>query len=170
MPANGPAEAGPHHAMTMTGRLEAIHTSNGGVPKLGRASCRVTVDGIEGDRQRDLRFHGGPLRAVSLYSLDLIEALQAEGHPIVPGAMGENLTLAGVDWAAMAPGATIEIGAVRLTLTSYASPCKNIAPAFRDEHFVRVSQKVHPGWSRLYAKVEREGIISVGDPVRLSHR
>ena len=68
------------------------------------AACRSTratrawsrCDGLEGDRQRDLRFHGGPLRAVSLYSLELIEALQAEGHPIAPGAMGENLTMAGV--------------------------------------------------------------------------
>ncbi len=152
------------------GRLEAIHTSNGGVPKHARASVRVTVDGIEGDRQRDLRFHGGPLRAVSLYSLELIDALQREGHPIVPGAMGENLTLAGVEWSAMLPGATIEIGPVRLVLTGFASPCKNIAPAFRDEHFVRVSQKVHPGWSRLYAKVDREGLISVGDVVRIIHQ
>ena len=149
------------------GRLQAIHTSNGGVPKQARASVRVTIDGIEGDRQRDLRFHGGPLRAVSLYSLELIDALQREGHPIVPGAMGENLTLAGLEWSAMLPGATIEIGPVRLVLTGFASPCKNIAPAFRDEHFVRVSQKVHPGWSRLYAKVEREGVITVGDAARI---
>jgi MOSC domain-containing protein YiiM len=148
-------------------RLEAIHISNGGVPKLPRESCRVTVDGLEGDRQRDLRFHGGPMRAVSLYSASLIAALQAEGHPIVAGAMGENLTLDGVDWAAMVPGATVTIGPVALTLTGYASPCKNIAPAFRDEHFVRVSQKVHPGWSRVYARVDREGVITVGDTVRV---
>ncbi len=140
------------------------------MPKHARASVRVTIDGIEGDRQRDLRFHGGPLRAVSLYSLELIDALQREGHPIVPGAMGENLTLAGLEWSAMLPGATIEIGPVRLVLTGFASPCKNIAPAFRDEHFVRVSQKVHPGWSRLYAKVDREGLISVGDVVRIIHQ
>jgi MOSC domain-containing protein YiiM len=152
------------------GRLHAIHVSNGGVPKHARESVRVTIDGIEGDRQRDLRFHGGPMRAVSLYSADLIATLQAEGHPIVPGAMGENLTLAGVDWSAMVPGTTVTIGPVALTLTGYASPCKNIAPAFRDEHFVRVSQKVHPGWSRLYARVEREGIISVGDFVRFIHQ
>jgi MOSC domain-containing protein YiiM len=149
------------------GRLHAIHVSNGGVPKHARASCRVTIDGIEGDRQRDLRFHGGPERAVSLYSLELVEALQAEGHPIVPGAMGENLTLAGVDWSAMVPGTTLVVGPVELTLTGFASPCKNIAPAFRDDGFVRVSQKVHPGWSRLYARVTRAGLISVGDAVRI---
>ena len=103
-----------------------------------------------------------------MYSAELIVALQAEGNPIVPGAMGENLTLAGVDWAAMVQGATVIVGAVELALTGYASPCKNIAPAFRDEHFVRVSQKVHPGWSRVYARVVREGVISVGDVVRVS--
>jgi MOSC domain-containing protein YiiM len=149
------------------GRLDAIHTSNGGVPKHARDSVRVTVDGLDGDRQRDLRFHGGPARAVSLYSADLIAALQAEGHPIVPGAMGENLTLAGVDWSAMVPGTTLTIGPVALTLTGYASPCQNIAPAFAGEHFVRVSQKVHPGWSRVYARVDREGMITVGDAVRV---
>ena len=150
------------------GRLHAIHVSNGGVPKLARESARVTVDGLSGDRQRDLRFHGGPQRAVSLYSLELVDALRREGHPIVPGAVGENLTLAGMDWSVMVPGTTIAVGEVRLVLTGFASPCKNIAPAFRDEHFVRVSQKVHPGWSRLYARVEREGVIAVGDPVTVS--
>jgi MOSC domain-containing protein YiiM len=150
------------------GRLEAIHTSNGGVPKQARESVRVTVDGLDGDRQRDLRFHGGPMRAVSLYSAELIAALQAEGHPIVPGAMGENLTLAGVDWSALVPGTALTIGPVALTLSGYASPCRNIAPAFVDEYFVRVSQKVHPGWSRLYARVDREGVITIGDSVRLS--
>jgi MOSC domain-containing protein YiiM len=147
------------------GHVHAIHVSNGGVPKRPRESCRITIDGVDGDRQRDLRFHGGPMRAVSLYSLDLIDALRQEGHPIDPGVIGENLTLVGVDWSAMVPGASLSVGPVQLTLTAFASPCKNIAPAFRDEHFIRVSQKVHPGWSRLYARVDREGVIVVGDAV-----
>ena len=160
-----PVEVGTE--LTSVGRVHAIHVSNGGVPKRPRDSCRITIDGVEGDRQRDLRYHGGPMRAVSLYSLDLIDVLRQEGHPIGAGMMGENLTLVGVDWSAMVPGASLTIGPVRLTLTAFASPCKNIAPAFRDEHFVRVSQKVHPGWSRLYAKVDREGIVTVGDPVHI---
>jgi MOSC domain-containing protein YiiM len=154
-------------SLTRSGSLYAIHVSNGGVPKTPRDACRITADGVEDDRQRDLRFHGGPHRAVSLYSLDLIDRLRGEGHPIVPGAMGENLTLAGLDWSAMIPGTRLEIGTVQLTLTSYASPCKNIAPAFRDEEFVRVSQKLHPGWSRLYARVDGEGVVTIGDPVHI---
>jgi MOSC domain-containing protein YiiM len=149
------------------GRIHAIHVSDGGVPKLARDRCVVRASGLDGDRQRDLRHHGGALRAVSLYSLERIQALQAEGHPILPGAIGENLTLAGVDWDALSIGTTLEIGAVYLTLTGHASPCANIAGAFHDQRFVRVSEKLHPGWSRYYARVDREGEVRVGDAVRV---
>jgi MOSC domain-containing protein YiiM len=150
------------------GTLHSINVSNGGVPKTPRTSADVRVGGVEGDRQRDLRYHGGPDRAVSLYSLDLIRALQAEGHPITVGSIGENLTLAGLDWAALAAGARIDVGDVLLEITKPAPPCEKIAGSFRDGDFVRVSQKVHPGWSRFYCRVLREGHIRAGDRVALS--
>jgi MOSC domain-containing protein YiiM len=56
----------------MTGRLVSINLSNGGVPKRPVPECRVTESGLEGDRQRDLHFHGGPNRAVCLYPLERI--------------------------------------------------------------------------------------------------
>lgn len=71
----------------------AINVSDGGVPKRSRESCRVGESGLEGDRRRDLRDHGGPDRAVSQYSLELIQALKAEEHPIQAGSIGENLTV-----------------------------------------------------------------------------
>src|SRR5688500_7063387 len=69
------------------GRIVSLHVSAGGVPKLAIPEARVTPAGIDGDRQRNLKHHGGPDRALCLYSLDLIEALQEEGHPVEPGAM-----------------------------------------------------------------------------------
>ena len=152
----------------MSGLLHSINVSNGGVPKLPRESCYVSVDGLEGDRQRDLRYHGGPTRAISLYSLELIQALRAEGHPIDVGCIGENFTLAGVPWETMVPGAALEVGAVELELTTYAAPCNNLLPYYTDGKFVRVAQKVHPGWSRLYARVLREGTVRIGDKVRVT--
>lgn len=151
----------------MSGVLHSINVSDGGVPKLPRAAAELRFAGVSGDRQRDLRYHGGPLRAVSLYSLELIHSLQAEGHALAPGAIGENLTLAGVAWEKMVPGATLEVGEALLELTAYAAPCTNLLACFRDGEFKRVSQKVHPGWSRLYARVLREGTVRVGDPVSL---
>jgi len=149
------------------GVVHAINVSSGGVPKLPRESCYVGVNGLQGDRQRDLRYHGGPERAVCLYSLDLIAALQAEGHAIRPGSIGENLTVAGVDWAQMLPGARVEVGQAVLQLTDYAAPCNNIAPSFQRRQYVRVNQKVHAGWSRLYARVLTEGTVRVGDNLRV---
>ena len=149
------------------GILHSINVSNGGVPKLPRASCVVRAGGLEGDRQRDLENHGGPERAVSIYSLELIQALQAEGHPIAAGTIGENLTLSGVAWPGMTQGARVEIGEVALQLTRHAAPCQIIAGSFRDGRVVRVSEKLHPGWSRIYARVLREGTVRVGDRVRV---
>ena len=146
-------------------RIHSLNISNGGVPKRPVERCEVRRLGLAGDRQRDRRYHGGPERAVSLYSLELIEALRAEGHSVVPGALGENLTLAGVDWSHMRPGARIAAGGVLLELTSYAAPCSNLRACFRDGRFARVSQKQHPGWSRVYARVLRGGTLAVGDAV-----
>lgn len=155
--------------MAMNGSIFAINVSNGGVPKRPTGSAWIAVNGVEGDRQRNRMVHGGPNRAVCLYSLELIEALRAEGHPIVPGSIGENLTLAAIDWAAMVPGAMVEAGSVLLELTSYTAPCKNIRESFVDGAFIRVSQKVHPGWSRLYARVLEEGILTPGMPFVIRH-
>jgi MOSC domain-containing protein YiiM len=138
------------------------------VPKLSRPACAVRANGLEGDRQRDLRYHGGPARAVCLYSLELIRALQDEGHPIDAGSIGENFTVAGIAWEAMVPGAKLEVGDALLELTDYATPCSNLRPYFLGGMFVRVSQKKYPGWSRLYARVLREGTVHAADAVRVA--
>jgi MOSC domain-containing protein YiiM len=151
-----------------TGRVTQINVSPGGVPKHPVDVARVTVLGLEGDAHRDTENHGGPERAVCLYALEAIEALQAEGHPISPGAIGENLTVHGLDWAAVVPGSVLRVGdRLLLQVTRYTSPCTNIRPAFSDGDYSRVSQKRRPGWSRVYTRVLVEGVVKRGDPVRL---
>jgi MOSC domain-containing protein YiiM len=122
---------------------------------------------MEGDRQRDGRFHGGPDRALCIYSQERLDALVAEGHPIGRGAIGENVTVFGLPWGEVRPGVRLRIGGVEAEVTAYAAPCSKIAPAFLDEVFARVGQKLNPGWSRVYARVLVEGEIAVGDPVSL---
>jgi MOSC domain-containing protein YiiM len=149
------------------GRLVSINVSDGGVPKLGRSACAITRAGLAGDRQRDLVHHGGPDRAVTLFSCERIDALRREGHPIAAGTIGENLTVSGLDWPALTPGMRLRVGAVLLELTRHASPCAKIGPSFAGQDFMRVAQKVHPGWSRLCARVIEEGVVRVGDPVAI---
>jgi MOSC domain-containing protein YiiM len=148
-------------------RVESINISDGGVPKSPVPECFVRTSGLEGDRQRDLKHHGGPERAVCLYSSELITAMKQEGHPIGAGLLGENLTLSGLDWSAIVPGTRLRVGAVELEATRYTQPCRHIGYAFLKDDFSRVSQKVHPGWSRLYARVTRPGFVKVGDDVEV---
>ena len=139
---------------------------NGGVPKHRVPHAEVTVHGVVGDKQRDTRHHGGPPRAVSLYSYEHIQALQSEGHPIAPGSTGENLTISGLAWETLQVGDRLHIGdQVRIEITGYAAPCTNIVESFEEGTFKRISQKVNPGWSRLYARVLSEGIVREGDAV-----
>ena len=152
----------------MNAKLLQINVNpNGGVPKTRVASARLQTQRVEGDKQRFLKVHGGPMRAVCLYSTEIIEALRAEGHPIEAGWTGENLTISGLNWDEMVPGVRLQIGAATLELTSYTNPCKNIAFAFAEANWKRISQKEHPGWSRVYARVMVEGEVREGDEVTL---
>lgn len=148
-------------------RVVGLQRSGGGVPKLPIQRASVHATGIEGDWQRNRKHHGGPDRALCLYSKALLDALVAEGHPASPGAMGENVTIVGLDWSGMQPGVRLRIGTVEAEVTDFACPCQKIARAFRDGEFTRVSEKVHPGWSRVYARVLRAGEIALGDEVEM---
>lgn len=149
------------------GRITGLQRSDGGVPKLPVEAATVHANGMEGDRQRNLRFHGGPDRALCLYSQERIDALAAEGHPIVPGAVGENVTIAGIPWERVRPGARLALGEVEAEVTAYTTPCRTIVAAFHDERSTRIAQTQYPGWSRVYVRILREGSLHVGDRVAL---
>ena len=67
----------------------------------------------------------------------------------------------------MVPGRRVRVGPVLLELTKYAHPCTNLVPYFRGGEFTRISQRVHPGSGRLYARVLEEGVVRTGDPVEI---
>jgi MOSC domain-containing protein YiiM len=150
-----------------TGRVESINVSRGGVPKTSVLEARITERGVIGDKQVQLVFHGGRDRAVVLFSLDVIERLQQEGHPIHAGSVGENLTISGLEWRDIVPGVELQVGEARLYVTKYVTPCSTIRESFLDGEFVRISQKRHPGWSRVCARVITEGIVRPNDRVEI---
>lgn len=159
--------------MTETGRppyphVHQINLSDGGLPKRPVPVAVIAKTGVEGDRQRNLKVHGGQDRALCLFSQDLIERLQDEGHSIEAGFSGENLTLAGLEWEKLKPGDRLQIGPdIQVEIMSYTAPCDLNARWFRDGDYRRISQKKNPGWSRVYAKVLREGLVTPGDAVEI---
>jgi MOSC domain-containing protein YiiM len=153
----------------LIGTVVSINVSGGGVPKSRVSGAQVSLLGLVGDAQDDTIHHGGPERAVCLYSLERIRSLQAEGHPIDVGTAGENVTVEGVDWDLVAPGVQLRLGDhVLLEIVSFTNPCKTIKGSFIDGKFIRIAQKLHPGWSRVYARVLSEGQIHFGDPVEVN--
>lgn len=160
------------HVAAGAGTLVAVNASGGGVPKTSLEHAVVGAGGLEGDRQRARQHHGRPSQALSLWSAEVVDALVAEGHPVTPGAAGENLTLSGLDWSSMRPGVRIAVGedlpvAVVAELTWWAEPCRTVARCFSDRRYSRIDHAHHPGWSRAYAAVLRGGEVRPGDPVRV---
>lgn len=149
-------------------RVLQVNTSPGGVPKRAVPEAFVGRGGLSGDAVNHPKVHGGPERAVCLFSLELIRALQDEGHPIFPGAVGENLTVAGLDWPTLEVGTVLDVGEARLQLTQRVEPCKTIAEAFAGGRFKRIKPDRAPDETRWYARVLREGAVRPGDLVRVT--
>ena len=150
--------------MSTNAVVVSVNTSSGGVPKTSVFEAFLADDGVDGDRHR-FPFHGGPDRAVVLFSLEVIQALQREGHPIGIGTTGENVTVSGLDWPAVAPGTRLRVGGAEIQITKFASPCETIAGSFLHGRFGRISQAQHPGWSRVCARILSAGLVRPGDVV-----
>jgi len=152
-------------APAATGRVAQLSVSDGGVPKRAVEDVRIGPRGLDGDRQATRKHHGRPWQALCLWSAEVIERLQAEGHPIGPGLAGENVTIAGLDWSTLRPGTRVRIGEAEAELSLFALPCAKNAQWFVDGDFNRMLHTREPGVSRLYAWVVMDGTVRVGDPV-----
>jgi len=145
--------------------LKQINRSGGGIPKFPvDGPVMLTASGIDGDRQRNLRYHGGPDKAVLMIASELLDHLVAHGFPVYPGALGENLTVAGIDTADWRTGKRYRIGddAV-IELTTLRVPCTNLHVYGRSI----VKELALPGCvaGGFYARVIQAGLLSPGLPV-----
>jgi MOSC domain-containing protein YiiM len=148
------------------GTIAGLFASGGGVPKQPIDEAVIGYRGVDGDRQHSREHHGRVWQALCLWSADVIERLQSEGHPIAPGNAGENVTIAGVDWPSLRPGTRIAIGDdVLVEVSAYATPCKKNKAWFLDGDFNRMNHDREQGVSRVYASVLRDGVIRPNDPV-----
>jgi len=145
--------------------LTQISRSRGGIPKFAvDGPVMLRESGIEGDGQRDLRHHGGPDKAVLMIASELLDNLLAEGFPVYPGALGENLTVAGLDPRDLRPGQCFRIGdEAAIELTTLREPCVNLYVYGRSI----VKELARPGCvaGGFYARVISPGLLTPGLPV-----
>jgi MOSC domain-containing protein YiiM/GNAT superfamily N-acetyltransferase len=155
----------------MDGRVLQVNVSPGGVPKHPVDRAWVREQGLDGDAHRHRYVHGGPHRAVSLLGIEAIERVQADGHPIEPGSVGENLTTTGVELSTLPIGTRLTIGSGAgpvLELSGAAGPCDVIKGSFLHGKSGRISILTHPSDSRMYARVLVEGEVCTDDPITVS--
>jgi len=145
----------------MSARVIGLFTSQGGVPKLPVDSLIVKKTGCLGDKQNDLKYHGGTNKAVCILQNCIIEDLQNKGHPIVPGSTGENILLDGYEVGEIYSGSIIKFSELEIEITQDAPPCKTISKSFTDGKFNLISHKKFPNYTRWYGKVIREGSLTV---------
>jgi MOSC domain-containing protein YiiM len=130
------------------------------MPKQPVLQARVTAGGVEGDRQRNLKYHGGPDRAVCVYSEELYDELRDAGVDMAAGSVGENITTRGLDLRTLAKGDRLRVGdACVIELTDVRVPCRQLKMWDSDLPELIVGRS---GW---VAQVVTEGLVRPGDPI-----
>jgi MOSC domain-containing protein YiiM len=159
----------------MTGSIVQINISPGGVPKRPITEGEVTPEGIRGDSWAHPQIHGGPNQAVLLITSEGLGQLIAQGYPVFPGALGENLTTSGLDRRQMRIGQRYRISEVMLEITKMRAPCTTLdvyGPSIKHAVYdaeVKANDASSPRWglAGFYARVLRSGFIHPKDIIEL---
>ena len=131
---------------------------------------KVHADRIEGNEQADLRFHGGPDKAVLAYSADHYPAWrdQLALPEMGGGGFGENLTISGQTEENVCLGDRYAIHNVILEVSQPRQPCWKLARRWRVIDLPkRVIQTGRSGW---YFRVIQPGEITAGQEITLLSR
>lgn len=153
---------------TVRWRSRSYPTSIFKEPVAGRV--KVGRTNIEGDRQGNLKTHGGPDMAVYVYCHDHYPFWEADlgAESLAPGAFGENLTATGMADDAVAIGDIYHIGQARFQVSEPRTPCHKLAMKFEDADLPR--RFFAAGRLGFYFRVLEEGEIGAGDEITCEAR
>jgi MOSC domain-containing protein YiiM len=121
-------------------------------------------DGLAGDAQADRRVHGGPVKALHQYPAMHYAAL-AQAFPgvaglLLPGSIGENLSVDGWNEDNVAVGDVFRLGDAVIQITQPRSPCWKIDRRYGVEGMTRfIEAQGLTGW---YYRVIEEGEVAPG--------
>jgi MOSC domain-containing protein YiiM len=132
-------------------------------PVAGRVPLRRL--NLDGDRQADLRVHGGQDKAVYAYPSEFYELWSRERPELElgPGTFGENLTLEGLLDDDVSVGDRFQIGTAELVVTQPRLPCFKLGLRMGRGEFV--TEFLERGLLGFYLAVAREGEVAAGDAI-----
>lgn len=118
--------------------------------------------GFAGDEQADQKHHGGPYKAVCIYSYDRYAYWEKElGRNLGPSAFGENLTVEGLDESNVQIGDIYRVGGALVQVVQPRIPCYKVNRKFGDDSMVE--RMTSTGFTGFYLKVLEEGPVQAGD-------
>lgn len=134
-------------------------------PVSGRVAVRN--HNLEGDRQADLRVHGGPNKAIYAYSSEHYSywTKQLPDADLSFGKFGENLTIAGLTEEQAHIGDRYRIGTCVLRVTQPRMPCFKLALRFERADMIKLFWK--SGLSGMYFAIAKEGELGAEDHIEL---
>ena len=129
----------------------------------------VSRTNLEGDEQADLTVHGGPDKAVCVYSGDHYPFWQETlpNHDWIAGSFGENLTLGKISEEDVCIGDIWQIDETLLEVSQPRQPCWKLSARWMkglDKVFI---QSGKTGW---YLRVIDEGTVQRDNPIELIER
>jgi len=125
---------------------------------------------LDGDRQADLRVHGGPWKAVYAYPSEHYPDWRRElpGIDLPWGIFGENFSTSGLAEDDLHVGDRFQIGSAIVMVRQPRTPCQKLAAKFqRDDILERF---LLSGRSGFYFSVEQEGSVEAGNAFELLDR
>lgn len=141
-----------------------------GIVKRGVAGpIEVRPLGLVGDEQADLTVHGGLSKAVYAYPVEHYEFWQtvraqarvaAWGEALPFGAMGENLTLAGLLESEVFIGDVLRFEDCELAVSEPRFPCFKFNAAMGFKHAAKLMTA--NAWCGFYLAVRQPGTIAAG--------
>jgi MOSC domain-containing protein YiiM len=122
---------------------------------------------LEGDKQADLKVHGGPKKAVYAYPSEHYDYWRKElpGVELPWGSFGENLTVSGLSEDKLRIGDRLEAGSSEFAVTKPRLPCFKMNVRFQRDDMMKRFQEA--ALSGFYLEVIREGELKAGDGIKL---
>jgi MOSC domain-containing protein YiiM len=144
-------------------RGQSVTTSIFKEPVEGRVALRTL--NLDGDRQSDLRVHGGKDKAVYCYPLAHYDYWKAElpGFPLPPGVFGENFTIDGPGEDSIHIGDRFAVGSAEVVVTQPRLPCYKLGIRFASDEMI--NHFFESGRTGFYVAVTREGEVGAGDNI-----
>ncbi len=120
---------------------------------------------LKGDKQADLKNHGGEHKAVYAFSSDHYTYWRKvlQNTKLKPGAFGENLTISGFDESVLHIGDQLSIGQSILEITQPRVPCFKLGLAVGNQNMPRLF--IENFATGAYLRVIQEGVVETGSKV-----